>query len=216
MLWFLQGFLQRAQDKCRFLNILSAQRKVTAVPFFETNPALQPCPPCPWWSSWITQWTRLEREITTFAIGDLSKYFLVKGIVSRWWNVALRPRSRLASDLPGSPSRTNGISTGSSGSTQCWASAGWAGETSVSIKIADVIQVCLYPYWYLVADVILVEHWKSCRLSLCHWSIVGNLNQDLGSVSWTRLEAQPSWKTCPSCSFIQHLPLTEFVLLLLV
>lgn len=47
------------------------------------------------------------------------------------------------------------------GTTQCWASAGGAGETYVSIKIADVIQVFLYSYWYLVANVILVQHYKS-------------------------------------------------------
>lgn len=42
--------------------LVSAQRKVKAVPFFEANPALQPCPPCPWKASRITQWTRLETD----------------------------------------------------------------------------------------------------------------------------------------------------------
>lgn len=89
---------------------LSAQRKVKAAPFLETDPALQPCPPCPWKATGITQWTRPETD------HDICNRKFKQVLLGEWglWGgdeAALRPRSRLAPALPRSPSRTNGIST---------------------------------------------------------------------------------------------------------
>lgn len=136
--------------------LLSAQRKVKAVPFFEINPALQPCPACPWKSSGITQWTRLEtddyicnRKFKQVLLGERGLWAgdetLHWGLVPDWLQL-----------FPGHPAGQMGSALAGAGTTQCWASAVWAGETYVSIKVADVIQICLYPYWYLVANVILV------------------------------------------------------------
>lgn len=59
---FFRDFHNVPKTNADSWSLLNAQRKGKAVPFFETNPALQPCPPCPWKASRITQWTRLERD----------------------------------------------------------------------------------------------------------------------------------------------------------
>lgn len=139
-----------------WMTLLSAQRKVKAFPFFETNPALQPCPPCPWKASGITQWTRLERDhyicnrkFKQVLLGERGLWAgdetLHWGLVPDWLQL-----------FPGHPQDKWDQHWLWAGTTQCWASAGWAGEIYVSIKIAGVTQICLYSYWYLVADVILV------------------------------------------------------------
>lgn len=101
--------------------LLSAQRKVKALPFFETNPALQPCPACPWKPSGITQWTRLETDHYICNRNFNQFYFLVKGVCEQ-----VMKRCTEAS-----------FQTGSSSSqrwNQHWQwqeplSAEWAGET---------------------------------------------------------------------------------------
>lgn len=52
---FFREFCSVPKTNADSWSLLNAQRKVKAVSFFETNPALQPCPPCPWKTSRITQ-----------------------------------------------------------------------------------------------------------------------------------------------------------------
>lgn len=133
--------------------LLTAQRKVKALSFFETNPGLQPCPPWPWKASGITQWTRLERDHHYICNRKFKEVLL--GERSLW---AGDETLHWASFQTGSSSsqvtqQDKWISTGCG---QEPLSAGWAGETYVSIEIADVTQICLYSCWYLVTNATLV------------------------------------------------------------
>lgn len=107
--------------------LLCAQRKVKAVPFFETNPALPPCPPCPWEASGITQWTKLERD-HYICNRKFKQVLFVKGVCEQ-----VMKRGTEASFQTGSSSSwvTQQDKWDQhwlwAGATQCWASA-WGGR----------------------------------------------------------------------------------------